>query len=234
LAKLLVSVRSQDEARAAVAGGADVIDVKEPLLGSLGRANVSTWRDVLQVVPETIPVSVALGELNEWAGPPIRMLPHPIWPRIAYCKLGLSTAGADWRERWRALRQRFSALPPAGPAWVAVIYADWERAKSPEPHSVIDAAIEIDECRGVLIDTWDKSCGTIINRTWKPSIDRIQQAGRFVALAGALDRDAILRLKMLHPDLFAVRGAACENGNRLMRIDPARVALLARAAHAGP
>ena len=33
MAKLLVSVRSRDEALAAVAGGADVIDVKEPLYG---------------------------------------------------------------------------------------------------------------------------------------------------------------------------------------------------------
>jgi uncharacterized protein (UPF0264 family) len=231
LAKLLVSVRSAVEARAAVGGGAAIIDVKEPLNGSLGRADASTWREVRQVVPETIPVSVALGELNEWTDLPIRMMPTITWPHLAYCKLGLSTAGANWRERWRALRQRFSALSPAGPAWVAVIYADWKRAKSPEPNSVIDAAIEIDECHGVLIDTWDKSFGTIIDCTWKPSIDRIQDAGRFVALAGALNADAILRLKTLNPDIFAVRGAACDNGNRLMRIDPARVALLARAVH---
>ena len=36
--KLLVSVRSADEARAALAGGADLIDVKEPAHGPLGAA----------------------------------------------------------------------------------------------------------------------------------------------------------------------------------------------------
>ena len=36
---LLVSVRSADEAIAALAGGADVIDVKEPNRGALGAAD---------------------------------------------------------------------------------------------------------------------------------------------------------------------------------------------------
>ena len=41
LARLLVSVRSPVEAQAAVAGGAGIIDVKEPSRGSLGRADAS-------------------------------------------------------------------------------------------------------------------------------------------------------------------------------------------------
>ena len=35
--RLLVSVRSAAEVRPALAGGADIIDAKEPSLGSLGR-----------------------------------------------------------------------------------------------------------------------------------------------------------------------------------------------------
>src|SRR5256885_16611977 len=41
-AGLLVSVRSAGEAEAAIAGGADLIDVKEPAYGSLGRAKDET------------------------------------------------------------------------------------------------------------------------------------------------------------------------------------------------
>ena len=66
MAGLLVSVRSAAEAVAAVAGGASVIDVKEPDRGPLGRADVSVWREVRAVVPASIPVSVALGELADW------------------------------------------------------------------------------------------------------------------------------------------------------------------------
>jgi uncharacterized protein (UPF0264 family) len=234
LAKLLVSVRSAVEARAAVAGGASIIDVKEPRLGSLGRANATVWTDVRAVVPDSIPVSVALGELQEWSDLSPGKVPASAWSGIAFRKLGLSAAGPDWRERWRDLRRRLNRFSPASPAWVAVIYADWKQAGSPDPDSLIDVAIQINECRGVLIDTWDKSRATTIDCTWKPSIDRIREAGRFVALAGALDASAIRRLKSLNPDIFAVRGAACQGGDRLAPVESERVAILAQTVHASP
>ena len=44
---LLVSVRSRQEAAAALAGGADIIDIKEPSQGSLGRAAASVMDTAL-------------------------------------------------------------------------------------------------------------------------------------------------------------------------------------------
>ena len=49
-----------------------------------------------------------------------------------------------------------------------------------------------------------------------------------LTLAGGLDAAAIARLAPLRPDLFAVRGAACRDGDRLAVVDPDRVALLVR------
>src|SRR6516162_4075910 len=99
MAGLLVSVRSAEEARAAVEGGATVVDVKEPDRGPLGRASGETWRAVLEMVPPSIPVSVALGELGEWQGGLGSL------EGIAFRKLGLSGAGADWRGRWAEIRR---------------------------------------------------------------------------------------------------------------------------------
>ena len=66
--------------------------------------------------------------------------------------------------------------------------------------------------------------------TWKPMVDRVRDSGRFVALAGSLDVEAIGRLAPLAPDIFAVRGSACAGGDRLGPIDSERVSILARAA----
>jgi len=52
MAALLVSVRSAAEALAALAGGAAVIDVKEPSRGPLGRADGDVWRAVLAAVSQ--------------------------------------------------------------------------------------------------------------------------------------------------------------------------------------
>src|SRR5262245_40260453 len=66
---LLVSVRSVEEAEAALAGGAGLIDVKEPNNGALGFAGVEVIAAVLRMVAAQRPVSAALGELSDSSFP---------------------------------------------------------------------------------------------------------------------------------------------------------------------
>ena len=74
--RLLVSVVSAAEARQALAGGADIIDVKDPGEGALGAPSPRVLSEVVQVVGGAVPVSVALGDLPD--------LPtRPRWPRAA-------------------------------------------------------------------------------------------------------------------------------------------------------
>jgi uncharacterized protein (UPF0264 family) len=235
VAKLLVSVRSAIEAGAALAGGASIIDVKEPSRGPLGRADGSVWRDVRRAVPASIPVSVALGELNDWVEPSRVEIPGDLWAGIAFRKLGLSDAGPDWIDRWRDLSPAAIAVgrpgePRERPSWVAVVYLDWEKARAPDPDTVIRTAGEMEDCAGVLFDTWDKSVRTGADSRWERWIARVRELGRFVALAGSMDAPAIRRLRYLEPDVFAVRGAACRGGDRHAAIDPERVARLVEAA----
>lgn len=219
MAGLLVSVRSAGEARAAVEGGATVIDVKDPARGPLGRASREVWRSVRAAVPDGLPVSVALGELAECNGDQPSCDGHG----LAYRKLGLAGSGPDWADRWAQIRAR-----SPGPPWIAVAYADWREAGAPEPDEVLDVALAIPECVGLLVDTWDKSRPAPLDLPWSPIVARAKAAGRLVALAGRLDLDAIRRLAPLRPDLFAVRGAACSGGDRNGAIDAGRVARLAR------
>ena len=172
-------------------------------------------------------MSIALGELREWTS----SLPYPQWGRedfhgITYRKLGLAGAGAHWADTWASLRRDWGP----GPAWVAVIYADWVQARSPHPDEVLDVALSLEDCAGVLLDTYDKGRPSPVDRSWSPVFERVRESGRFVALAGGLDARAIAHLSPLGPDLFAVRGAACAEGDRRGTIDAARVAVLARAA----
>lgn len=59
MAGLLVSVRNAIEAQTAVAGGAQLIDVKEPFAGSLGAASVAQWQEVIDTCGDQVPLSVA-------------------------------------------------------------------------------------------------------------------------------------------------------------------------------
>jgi len=226
VAQLLVSVRSADEARTALTGGASIIDVKEPDHGPLGLAPWSVWGDVHTVVSTAAPISVALGELPDWLAPRCPVPPSQAWAGISFCKLGLAGTGVNWQKAWRAVRSRLDNNN--GPAWIAVIYADWQSARAPDPESILEQAILTDRIVGVLVDTWDKTRPIELDERWVSRSARVRQAGKLVALAGGLDCRSIATLGRLAPDIVAVRGAACVDGDRRSAINLGRVADLAR------
>ena len=122
--KLLVSVRDADEARLALGGGADLIDVKEPSRGPLGAADAATIERVSTAVAGRVPTSAALGELRDHG--PLATLPCGC---VDYAKFGLSGCAGDWTS---PLRAALAALPE-GVVGVAVCYADWKAACAPDP-----------------------------------------------------------------------------------------------------
>ncbi len=60
--RLLVSVKNAEEAMAALAGGADLIDAKDPAAGALGAVSLDVLRDIHSTVAGLRPVSAALGD----------------------------------------------------------------------------------------------------------------------------------------------------------------------------
>src|SRR5438093_1282545 len=65
--QLLVSVADASEGRAALLGGADVIDAKDPRQGALGAVRPEVLRELRAAVGAARPLSAALGD----AGPPL-------------------------------------------------------------------------------------------------------------------------------------------------------------------
>ena len=63
--RLLVSVRNATEALAAVQGGADLVDVKDPNAGSLGAAPIKDFHKIHTAVSGERPVTAALGDAND-------------------------------------------------------------------------------------------------------------------------------------------------------------------------
>jgi uncharacterized protein (UPF0264 family) len=207
--QLLVSVRSEDEALAALAGAAQLVDVKEPSRGPLGAADVEVISSVVQAVAGRVPVSVALGEWADYS--PVR-LPEG----ISFAKWGLSrtsrAALGDIRET-------------TGPVPVLVAYADHERARSPSPEEIVEAACQL-SFRVVLIDTFQKDGSNLLDWLSVEELmairHRLEVAGTALALAGSINESLIELLVDVGPAWFAVRGAACDGG-RGGRISTQRV-----------
>lgn len=221
MTQLLVSVRDAAEAAAALAGGAALIDVKEPANGPLGRAEEPTLAEIVRVVAGRAPISAALGELLEDFG---EELPAAT-ADLAFVKWGLAGCGARSPSAWwwdlAEEADRLAALFPFCQA-VAVAYADWSRAVAPRPEQVCTFATW-QSVGALLVDTWGKDGSTLLDwmslREVTTICQRCQEAGVRVALAGSLGPREIQILKPAGPDWFAVRGAACVGRDRSAIID---------------
>jgi hypothetical protein len=209
MTRLLVSVRSAAEARAALSAGADLIDVKDPAKGSLGAPDSRTVAEVVAEVARRVPTSVALGELRETS----ELDNLGLATGVNYAKLGLAGCGSwpDWSNRWAEVVRR---LPPKVRP-VAVVYADGPTAGAPEPDRVVAEATRLG-CVAVLVDTFDKSRGSLVE-WWTEArlagfVATVRGLGMLSVLGGSLTMDTIPRVASLRPDYIAVRGAVCREG----------------------
>ena len=226
--RLLVSVRDKSEALAAMEGGADWIDLKEPSRGPLGAPGVEDATSVVAVVASRCPVSAALGEMVEWEASFAKHLLEV--PGIAAVKIGLAGSAdlSDWSVRWRSLA---SEVISSGRHLVAVAYADWGAARAPAISAVIHEATKL-HCRYLLLDTYDKQAGAISDHLshdeFTQNLRLAKQGGLQTVVAGGLTIDSLSRLPATDIDLLAVRGGVCV-GRRIDRICSERTARFRKA-----
>jgi uncharacterized protein (UPF0264 family) len=237
--QLLVSVRSAAEGAVALTGGCQILDVKDPSRGSLGRADNFVIEQVLQTgIAAGVSVSAALGEVAEHSTSPgsseDRRLPNSL-ARLSFTKLGLAGLNNDsnWAARWQDTMSFLadgvrSSCDNHSLNWVAVIYADWQAADAPSPNAIVDCVLSSSESTsnhiaGVLIDTWSKKSGRLLDSLTVEQLsdlaNNVQQSGRFFAVAGRLTSIMLPKLASVRPDIVAVRSAACRNEDRTSSVD---------------
>ena len=222
---LLVSVRSLEEAHAAVDGGCVVLDLKEPSRGPLGMADPEVIHEVADWGRSRgVATSMAMGEVLDWEDETAAKFSSPA---VDFAKLGMAHLVDDerkgeWVSRWTNVRDQLG-----GPCrWVAVAYADALLCGAPGLEAVVAAAIKTG-CAGVLIDTWDKSQGSLTQHLSQTQLaevrDATREAGLLLALAGRVSLEDLGEVVRVEPDLVAVRSAACQDGRRDLSIDERRV-----------
>lgn len=220
--KLLVSVTTAEEAEQALAGGADLIDVKDPSRGPLGMAHHEAVAAVCETVGGKVPVSAALGE---WS-PDI--LTAAVWHLelpLQYIKWGLAgyKGGPAWGEDLLETRRQV----PAGMELVAVAYADWEKANSPPPAEVARFAKRF-RFRAFLLDTFVKDGKTTLLDVMPAAavaevVGSLKRGGVPVAVGGSLKLEQVPAIVEAGADWVAVRGAVCVGGKRDAGLDPVRL-----------
>jgi (5-formylfuran-3-yl)methyl phosphate synthase len=216
--QLLVSVRSPDEVAPALAGGAQIIDAKEPSQGSLGPVDPWTLRAILECVPADIPVSVALGDFCRVPELLVAVEPLNVSDRGAPMYLKLGFAGLrSGLEIARLIETAVLATAEMAAPWqiVAVTYADSERAGTIAP-MMMPALAKAAGAAAVLVDTWRKDGRSLLHwlatDTLVSWVDRARELGLLTALAGSLRPNDLPLVCQVNPDIIGTRGAVCAGG----------------------
>ena len=244
--RLLVSVTSTFDAEAALAGGADLVDAKDPTAGALGPVSLDQFHRIVGTVAGARPVTAALGDVSHEAVIE-RSAGAFAAAGAAFVKIGF--AGIERADRIASLIAaavrgtnggfKTAWCPPSGgpevrlkpdatgfeTAVVAVAYADAEGARTVSLNAIAEIASRAGAA-GVLLDTFDKGRGglrdLIAPAALAAWIAAAHDAGLFVALAGKLTASDLLFVRDAGADIAGVRGAACDGG-RAGRVTADRV-----------
>jgi uncharacterized protein (UPF0264 family) len=217
--KLLISSTNEKEALEAIAGGAGIIDVKNPKEGALGANFPWVIKRIREITPKNIEVSCALGDVPN--------LPCS----VSLAALGAATTGVDYvkvglygtktNEEAIYLMQNATKAAKDYNSSIKIVatgYADAKRIGSVDPLLVPDIARKA-EVDLAMIDTAvkdGKNLFTFLTVDQLGSfVDAAHDYGLKAALAGSLRKQDLPVVYALGADVVGLRGAACTHGDRV-------------------
>lgn len=210
--RFLASVTSENEAKLAAAGGADIIDCKNPSEGALGALSTHIVRAVRREVPVHTPVSATIGDLAAEPEPVAAAVGAMAATGADYVKIGFFPGGDA-----RATIKRLQRFPLGRVKLVAVMLADRE------PDFTLIGDLQRAGFLGVMLDTAGKDGRTLRDHLSGEAlaafVQQARSAGLLAGLAGSLRVTDIPDLLKLDADILGFRGALCAAHRRESAMD---------------
>jgi dihydroneopterin aldolase len=206
MTRMLGSVTGVDEAEIALAGGVDIVDLKDPKAGALGPVSIQTLSRTISLIAGRAPVSAVCGDLP--------MEPETIRAKaeeiaatgVDYVKIGFfpSANAAACAAALEPLAARTKLI--------AVLFADLA------PDFELLTMFAKHRFHGAMVDTAIKANGRLLDHLPPEQIpgfvDRAKSLGLMVGLSGSLEAPDIPRLLPFAPDFLGFRGALCGQSGR--------------------
>lgn len=218
--KLLVSPQNSSEAVECVNGEADIIDVKNPAEGSLGANFPGVIKEIREIVPDHIPISATLGDVPYKPGTVALAALGAARAGAAYIKVGLFGTKTinEAIDVMKAVRKTVTdfQLPVEV---VAAGYAEGKEIGCINPLLIPEISHK-SSSDFAMIDTYNKSNGKSLF-----DVLSLEDLTHFIkashkwkigtALGGSIALKHIPTLKKLKPDIVGIRGAVCDNQDRI-------------------
>ncbi len=215
---MLASVTNPAEADAVWAGGADIIDLKDPAKGALGALDPHIVAEVVRAVAGRRLVSATAGESFASPEAVVDAVAAMAATGVDYVKVGFSSGEAD-ADSVRALGRFAGEIKLVG-----VLFADREpdfgALRLMAKHGFV----------GAMLDTAAKGAGRLLDHmdvgALVEFVDRCRALGLISGLAGSLEAPDVPRLLPLQPNYLGFRGSLCHGRSRSASIDAASVRMI--------
>jgi len=212
----MISVISAAEARDAIAGGAEILDIKNPAEGSLGAQSPKVIQEIKDLCTGKVEVSAAIGDMPNLPGTAALAALGAAVCDVDYIKVGLY-GPRNASEALTLLREVRQSLLEYPVSVVAAGYADFLRAGTMDPdclpHIAASAGIQ-----GILLDTAIKDGRPLFDfldpQRLRTMAEQTHAAGMLFGLAGTLGEQDIPLAQDLGADVVGVRTAVCRNNQR--------------------
>jgi dihydroneopterin aldolase len=219
---LLASVHDVEEAEAALALGADIIDLEDAARGALGVLDTDVVRAAVRTLAGRRPASAVTGDLPMEPDTLAAAAAAMAATGVQYVKVGLFPD-----PRREECIGRLSA-PARETKLVGVLFADLDSDAAALP--ALLERLRQAGFAGATLDTARKGAGRLLDVMDIASLAGFIAACRtrslMAGLAGSLEPPDIPRLLPLAPDYLGFRGALCAGGERAAPLDPAAFRLV--------
>lgn len=211
--KLLVSPINETEAKAALDGGADIVDVKNPKEGSLGANFPWMIRAVIEAIESKKPVSATIGDFNFKPGTASLAALGAAASGADYIKIGLyDIRTTDQAEELLSNVVRSIKDYDSNKFAVAAAYADYRRINSISPLLLPEVGAKVG-ADVVMIDTGIKDGSSLFEFMSEDELTRFvgdaRDLGLTTALAGTIKFEDLDVLRRINPDILGIRGVVC-------------------------
>ena len=212
---LMVSVQNMKEAKQALKGDADIIDVKNLQEALVGSAHPRLVKEVRDFVPEERHASVTLGVVPNQVGTVAMAVYSAGLLNATSVKVGFMQT--EYATAVEILLASKEALIGTGTKLIGSLFADNGLYDGLDPHKMVALAKD-GECDGFLIDTLTKDGRNLFDFMSEEILTDIVYQGKTMgistALSGHLRLDNLDELARINPDIVGVRGAVCSKGER--------------------
>ena len=212
---LMVSVQNLEEAKHALKGDADIIDVKNLQEALVGSAHPKLVKEVRDFVPEERHASVTLGVVPNQVGTVAMAVYTAGLLNATSVKVGFMKT--EYQMAVEILLASKEALAGTETKLIGSLFADNGLYDGLDPNAMVDLAKD-GECDGFLIDTLTKDGRNLFDFMSEQVLTDIIYQGKSMgistALSGHLRIDNLDELARINPDIVGVRGAVCSKGER--------------------